>query len=340
MAWAIAAPPDKLGERLLRRSRGSRLRIYYLCEGLFLAGGQMVNLDHVLTLRRLGYDARFWILRTNEPIAGFRPQFPPGREAPWQLDPPELTADDVVVVGEMFGTGALAVRETPARKVVHNQGYFLTFQSFIDLPSFKAWGCEAMICPSFHAAAQLRRMGWDRPVHVVRPALDPVFAPNPAQPRRLQIAAVTSKRAAELRLVRGILRSLRPDLAGVPWVGISGVPRSEVARRMQEAQIFVALGEREGLGLPPLEAMATGALVAGFHAGGGLEYARPENGDWFDDLQHIELAQALISLLDGLRGGEDFAARRAAGIATAAQFSRPAFDAQLAQAWAAIAAAG
>jgi hypothetical protein len=316
------------------------LRIFYLSDGGFAAGGQLVNLDHVLLLRRLGYDARFWFVRTTEPIAGFRPTFPQdlpaAGEIPWQVTTPELTAADVVVVGEMFGAGALAAKGLPARKVMHNQGPYLSFESFIDMPAIHAWGCEAMICPSDHAAAMLRRMGWVWPVHVVRPALDPVFAPDPAMQRELRVAAVVSKRFRDLRLIRGVLRSLRPDLGGVPWIGISGVPRAEVAQWVKTSEIFLALGRREGLGLPPLEALWTGALVAGFHAGGGRAYATPENGDWFDDDGHVEIAQALIALIDGLKAGARFEARRAAGVATAETFSRANFEAQLAAAWAAL----
>jgi glycosyltransferase involved in cell wall biosynthesis len=316
------------------------LRIFFLSDGLFLAGGQFVNLEHVLALRRTGHDARFWFLRKPEQMEGFKVRFPPGLEAPWQFEPPELTADDVVVVGEMHGLAARALSGSPARKIVHNQGFYLTFQAFIDMKAFRDWGCEAMICPSDYAAGRLRRMGWDRALHVVRPGLDPVFAPDPSIPRKLQIAAVTTKRLPELRLIRGILRSFRPDLADLAWVGITRRPRAEVADWMKRSEIFLALGEREGLGLPPLEAMWAGALVVGFHAGGGQAYATAENGDWFDDDRHVEIAETLISLIDRLKAGKRFEARRAAGVATAETFSRANFEAQLAQAWAAILGGG
>jgi hypothetical protein len=312
------------------------VRIFYVTNGQHVAGGQLVNLDHVAALRRLGYDARFLIVRP--PGEGpFTPQFPPGREAPWQTETHDLEAEDVVVGGEMFALGALAVQATPARKVLHNQGPYYTFMAFLDLAAVRGWGCEAMIMPSGFGAAMLRRVGWDGGLHVVRPALDPVFAAAGGQPRELRIAAITSKRLHEIRLIRGILRSQRPDLAHVPWLEIGGVPRAEVARRMASSEIFLAAGRLEGLGLPPLEAMATGALVVGFHAGGGREYATAANGDWFDDDRHVEIAETLALRLDALKAGERFAERRAAGQATAAEFSQAIFEAQLAAAGRAIA---
>jgi hypothetical protein len=308
------------------------LRIFYVTDGVHVAGGQLVNLDHVAALRRLGYDARLMILRPAGESA-FTPQFPPGREVPWRLGLGDLAADDVVVTGEMFELGARTLQGTPARRVLHNQGPFYTFLTFLDLPAIRQWGCEAMIVPSGVGADMLRRMGWDRDLHVVRPALDPVFSAPGQRSRVLQIATITSKRLHEIRLIRGILRSTRPDLNDVPWLGLAGVERAELARRMQESAIFLAAGRLEGLGLPPLEAMAAGALVLGFHAGGGRDYATPENGDWFDDGQHFEIAEALASLIDRLRTGEQFRERRAAGVATAARYSQPAFEAALALAW-------
>jgi hypothetical protein len=83
--------------------------------------------------------------------------------------------------------------------------------------------------------------------------------------------------------------------------------------------------------------MAGGALVVGYHGVGGLEYATAENGDWFDDAAgHVEIADRLAERLDALKAGERFEARRLAGAATAASFSRERFEAELKAAWDAI----
>lgn len=304
-----------------------------MTQGVHRTGGQFVNLDHVAVLRELGYDAQLLVVR--EDGTGPDP-FPPGREAPWVGSPGVLTASDIVVVGEMFGAGALAVRDAPARKVLHNQGPFYSFMAFSDLGAVRAWGAEAMILPSGFAAGMLRRMGWDRPAHVVRPALDPVFA-KASGPRALRVAAIPNRRPQEWRLMRGALRSLRPDLAAVPWVEIKGQTRAGVADILAGSEIFLATGLMEGLGLPPLEAMAAGALVVGFHGDGGREYASEQNGDWFDDGRHLDVVDTLIRRIDQLKSGETFEARRAAGRATAAAFNPDAFKAQLAAAWLSIA---
>lgn len=316
------------------------MRIFYVTEGVHLTGGQLVNLDHVTAMRRLGYDARLLFVRPqDDDLRAFEPVFPYGfSPLPWQVTLEGLAADDILVVGEMFGAGALAVAGTPARKVIHNQGPYYSFRAFLDVASMEAWGAEAMITPSAFAADLLARLGWTRPTHVVRPALDPVFAAAPG-PRRLRIAATTNRRPQEWRLIRGAFRSLRPDLSGVEWIEIQGLARPGVARLMATSEVFLALSHLEGLGLPPLEAMATGALVVGFTGGGGSEYATSENGDWFVEGAHVEIAETLARRVDQLRAGETFEGRRAAGRATAGSFSQESFEAQLAAAWAAIAGA-
>ena len=314
------------------------MRIFYVTQGVHQTGGQLVNLDHVAGLRRLGYDARLLFIRPpDEAPAVFAPEFPAGFEAPWQVGPAGLTADDIVVVGEMFGAGALALEPSPARKVLHNQGPFYTFKAFIDLQAMREWGAEAMILPGGFAARMVRKMGWDGGLHVVRPALDPVFAAAAGGLRELRIALIPNRRPQEWRLIRGILRSRWPRLAAVPWLEIAGVSRAEVARLVAGSEIYLALGQLEGLGLPPLEAMAAGALVIGFHGGGGQEYASAENGDWFDDGRHFEIAETLAQRIGEILAGERFEARRAAGARTAADFSREAFERQLALAWEGIA---
>lgn len=308
------------------------MRIFYAVDGHHHSGGQFVGLDHVTALRRFGYDARYLLVRPEGEV-GFSPQFPEGREVPLEVHPADLTAEDVVVVGEMHALGALALQGSPARKVIHNQNPFYSFVVFLDLNAVRSWGCEAMICPSPFTAGMLARMGWDGPLHLVQPGVDPVFAAAPDRRDRPRIAAIPNKRHKELTLIRGLVLSQRPDLGAVAWGEIAGLTRPQVALAFGACDIFLSLSHNEGLGLPPLEAMAAGCLVVGFHGQAGRDYATAENGDWFEDGEHFEIAQALIARLDQLAAGERFAARREAGRRTAAAYSQARFEAELAQTW-------
>lgn len=305
--------------------------------GDLVAGGQRVNLAHVVTLRAWGHDARLLIVRPPGEGGSFSPAFPVDVTAPpWQLEIDDLTADDVVVVGEMFRRGAQAVSGSPARKIIHNQNPYYMFQAFKDMDAVRRWGAEHKICASRFTADRLAEAGWTGPVSVVRPYVDPIFQGAPGTPRALWVAYMPRKRAIEARHLRGLLRSRRPDLARIPWIELVNASREDCARALKTAGVFLSLGWQEGLGLPPLEAMAGGALVVGFHGGGGHEYATAENGDWFDDGDHLALVDALAGRLDGLIAGQDFSARQAAARATAASFSQARFETELEAAWSAI----
>lgn len=306
------------------------MRIFYVTSGQHVAGGQLVNLDHVATLRSWGHDARHMIIN-NE--SGFAPVFPAGLEAPWQVGAAGLTADDVVVVGEMFGAGMLAVKDSLARKVIHNQNPHYLFHAFSSVQIIETWGASHMLCCSHFTAGRAREAGWRGPTSVVRPYIAADFHGDPAAPRTPAVVTMPRKRPTEAKLIRGLLRSRRPDLKTLAWVELAGLPRADCALLMKEAGVFLSLSHQEGLGLPPLEAMAAGALVVGYHGSGGLEYATPQNGDWFDDGHYSEIADTLAARLDGLIAGDAFTERRAAGISTAAQFSKASFDAELRASW-------
>jgi glycosyltransferase involved in cell wall biosynthesis len=240
----------------------------------------------------------------------------------------------------MFAAGALAVTNTAARKIIHNQNPFYSFVRFLDMPSVQRWGTRAIIAGSRFGADRLRAMGWDGPLSAVRVFVDPAFGQEPLKPRPLQVALMTRKRSLEARLIRGILRSRRPEVGGIPWQAIANVTRPEAAEVVKSSAVFLSLSEKEGLGLPPLEALSAGCVVVGYHGDGGREYATPENGDWFEDGHHVEIAERVADILAAMQAGEQFETRRLAGAATAASFSPARFEAELREAWEQIFALG
>jgi glycosyltransferase involved in cell wall biosynthesis len=83
-----------------------------------------------------------------------------------------------------------------------------------------------------------------------------------------------------------------------------------------------------------LEAMAAGALCAGFTGIGGLEYATPENGFWVAEDDCEAAADALAEACAiATSGGPELARRLEAGYETARQWSYAAFLRQLEETW-------
>ncbi|GFM36546.1 glycosyltransferase family 1 protein [Desulfovibrio psychrotolerans] len=69
----------------------------------------------------------------------------------------------------------------------------------------------------------------------------------------------------------------RRALQGKPparWLEIHGMTRQGVADSLRSAHIFLSTGFPEGCPLPPLEALASGCILAGFSGMGGWDYMR------------------------------------------------------------------
>jgi len=95
--------------------------------------------------------------------------------------------------------------------------------------------------------------------------------------KKLQIALMPRKRREEAQILASLIER-HPDLVGVPLVVIDQLPDETAHRLLRESLIFLSLSEREGFGLPPAEAMATGCLVIGYTGVGGEEFFTEETG--------------------------------------------------------------
>ena len=128
---------------------------------------------------------------------------------------------------------------------------------------------------------------------IVRPAIDtglfspaPELRPDPAE--ELRIAWMPRKNRHLAVQIRRIFESLVARAGRKPpvWIPIENLPAADVAGVLRTAHVFLATGFPEGFGLPPLEAMACGCLVAGFSGMGGWDYMRqalPRGfRPWFD----------------------------------------------------------
>lgn len=100
------------------------------------------------------------------------------------------------------------------------------------------------------------------------PTLGPVATPTIGwMPRKNKALAVRIRETFEARRA----------LQGKPparWLEIHGMTRQGVADSLRSAHIFLSTGFPEGCPLPPLEALASGCILAGFSGMGGWDYMR------------------------------------------------------------------
>lgn len=291
-------------------------------------GGVIVQAAHVAGLRRAGYDAKL--------ASTYKGGLPPwvDQEAVFQnSNELSMRRGDVLVLHDSLPRHIFdRFMAMPVRKVFFCQNhYFLggTFELHEQLTDFPI---DAFLCVSDPIAAHLRNIhGVSNPV-VIRPSVRQACA-QPAE-KKLQICYMPRKRMVESGTVMYRFRYLYPHIAGTPFVGIHNMAPKDVAAIMAESAVFLSLSRHEGLGLPPLEAMAAGCLVVGYHGGGGLDYATTGNGLWYDEATPDNLIHLLAETVISLRADPHaFAGLVEAGRQTAAGYTDPKMDGALLDFW-------
>lgn len=281
---------DLVGElkrrRVLRRRRPPELRvgsgageatIYYLCPDYPApTGGIRVIYRHVDLLNAAGRPAA--VLHHTD---GFRCDWFVNETRVLGAPGVELGPSDVLVVPEIYGPFLDRLPSAP-RRVAFNQNGYMTFQHVPAGTTPAYAGFEAAMTVSEDSAELLRFVFPGLAVEVVPNSIDPdLFHPATGQPGR-RLALMPRKRPGDLEL---ILRLLGERLAGWEVTPIEGMSEIDTAATLRAAPVFLALGYREGFGLPAAEAMASGCFVVGFPGFGGRELFDPsfsvavEDGD-------------------------------------------------------------
>ena len=200
-----------------------------------------------------------------------------------------VSPSDVIVVPEIY-TASICTLPSGVRQVILNQNVYVTLDSLASgapnaaSPYINNPNLVAVAAVSDQNAELLRYAFRGLSVHRIRWALDPaVYFPPPLPPGR-RIAFMPRRRAHDAAQVISLLR-LRGVLDGWEVVEIAGRSEWDAAELMRSCRLFLSFSEREGLGLPPLEAIACGCLVVGFTGHAGAEFFRPpfataiEDGD-------------------------------------------------------------
>lgn len=228
-------------------------------------GGVAVILRMAAVLHEAGRDVSLALL---EPL-GWRPEGPALPET--DLAGARPGPGDVWVVPEGWVNALAPGLQGKARCVVYVQNWAYLFNG---LPPGVDW---LSLPVSFAAVSRpvswfiSQSLGVDAPV--LRPGIDlAVFSPPAAKPEALAVAYMPRKNKAQAEEVRRVIEA-RGRFA-VNWTEISGLDRAGVAAALKASHCFLATGFPEGCPLPPLEAMASGAIPAGFAGYGGWDYMR------------------------------------------------------------------
>ena len=187
-------------------------------------------------------------------------------------------AGDVVVVPEVFGPD-LAKLYPGVRKVVFNQNAYLTFRGYsLDPNDLRTpYAHPEVIATLVISEDNHEYLAFAFPnLRLVRLhyGIDTTLFAYRAE-KLPRIAYMPRKNADDVSQVVNLLKH-RGALSGFELIAIDGKSEAEVAALLGDCLVFLSFGHPEGCPLPPLEALACGCVVVGYHGRGGREYFRPE----------------------------------------------------------------
>lgn len=299
------------------------------------AGGVTVTNRHVQHLLHLGYPV--YLLPPNGV------DLPLWLEQPapvWQGPRHVIGVNDVVVFGEYSRKiyEYLSTNEQRAKSVYFCQNHFglqavrSPYGEDRLNPIISRKNTDCVMVVSHVSAVEVAHQVADVPIAVIPPEIaDDQFRD---QEKQKKIAYMPRKWPQVSEQILRRFRFRYPDHDDYEFIKIDGVSASRVASTLATAEIFLSLSRREGLGLPPLEAMASGCLVTGFDGEGGKDFATKDNGIWCPDGDVEACVEGLHQLcLSAKRRDRAYHHRRAAGFATAKRYGRHNFETKLTTFW-------
>ena len=195
---------------------------------------------------------------------------------------------DIFVVPEVYGQSICDLPRN-TRQVIFNQNAYLTLESLEDGPANAAPYTNnpnlVMVLVVSEDNAEVLKCTFPKaPVRRLRLGIDSSLYRPPQASKQRRLAYIPRKRPDNAAAVLAQLR-LRGVLNDWDVVAIDGRSEVETAELLRTARLFLSFSFREGFGLPPLEALACGCIVVGYHGFGGREYFQPpfaiavEDGD-------------------------------------------------------------
>jgi hypothetical protein len=295
---AVNELPDQ--KKVVGGAESSGRIVFFLAPFTVPFGGVATILDHVRVLSKNGMSA--WVAMPEQPALDFYQT-----EAPTIIyrDSLKVFEDDICVFPEGLLSYTHAVNGRPAKRLMFCQNqYYLPFSSRPEL-GFSEFNLDGVIASSLAVQSCLEDLYGLVNIPLIPYAIDPSTYARESNKNR-QIAFMPRKLGNYVPFIQATFVRMYPDYSDVSWVAIHQMTRREAAKALSESAIFLSLSEKESFGLPPLEAMASGCVVAGFHGDGGREYMNEGNGWWAETGDWRACVHGLAAALETFdKGGEE-----------------------------------
>ena len=244
-------------------------------------------------------------------------------------------SDDWIVFPEDYIHMMDFFRDIDCNKVVFCQNHFYIFEALPYKVSWQDFGITHVLGSSKEIQKYIHQV-FGLSADLIPYCINhDIFVPTD-KPRELVVSYMPRKGQVHLKQMIQSMWFQYPQIRDIQWVEIDGYTESEVANILQRSAVFISTVYREGFGLPPIEAMACGALVVGFTAGGGRDFASKSNGFWVPDEQSIELTNTLARVLLMYKKNPQDAKLmkvRNEGYKTAQKYNKDRTNTMLLQAW-------
>jgi hypothetical protein len=223
--------------------------------------------------------------------------------------------EDILVVPEIYGPRILNLPRK-IRQVIINQNVYNTVRELAEgvestAPYISNPDLALVLVVSQDNLEVIKYLFPKIPVRRLHHSIDRNLFHPPRGSKQRRIAYMPRKRADDSASVISLLK-LRGVLDTWETVPLHDLSEMETAKILQSAKLFLSFSLREGFGLPPLEALACGCLVVGYHGLAGREYFHPPFATAVEDGDIIGFAQSVENAILYLNKGDDSAAMNAA----------------------------
>ena len=266
-------------------------RIIFILEPFeFPLGGVGVIYDHAEILSLNGFNA--FVALSKKPSIDFYNSKAPliiGNDITYQ-------EGDIYVIPEGFLGHMQALRHSPAKKIMFCQNQY--YMPFSDNPllGFSEFPVDGVIASSQSIRSFLKQVYGLSNVPLIPCSIDTLLYSSSI--KKKQIAFMPRKLRDDAAFICATFKRIYKQYADIPWVAIDNMDRNSAAEIMNSSELFLSLSHKDSFGLPPLEAMASGCLVAGYHGDGGREYMNKKNGWWAENGDWLACVNGLASALD------------------------------------------
>jgi Glycosyl transferases group 1 len=270
--------------------------IYYFCPDIRTPSAGVRRLyRHVKALHEAAFPA--FILHEK---SGFRQSGMPSLPVAY-LNHIESDERAAFVIPEGMPRIMYRLKDHPGRRMVIALNWHHVFSCLPDGLDWRRLCIERVLVVSPEIG---RMITWSMglPVHYLTSGIDHRrYRYDPAE--KLAQIAYIKRKAPHIEKLKGLLAAHNPDYCRhLQWVALDGLSEDQYAAHIRRASIFLTTSLAEGFPTSCLEAMAAGAIVAGYDGVGGRDLLQGDGTDQNCILapngDYLSLAYRLAPLLD------------------------------------------